>query len=340
MGGHLYVCNHCGSTHKRYNSCRNRHCPQCQKMQKYKWIEQQEAKLLPCPYFHVVFTIPHQINDLNLAYSRPLYSTLFRAAWETLNSFGWNHKYLGAQIGATMVLHTWGSNMSYHPHVHCIVPGGGVTVSGKWKSIKPKGKYLFPVQAMSEYFRGKYITHLDQFMCDQGMDLDIIKKQLYRYKWTVYTKHTPGQKSNIISYLARYTHQIAITSSRIKRFNSQNVNFSYTDYRHTNQYKTTTIDSWEFVRRLSLHILPHGFTRIRHYGILSAKWRHEIFPHGFTTTDEWLQFWADWQLNLDRCPHCKIGKILPYAVIPPQRGPPINIYFDTPKNQPFKELVS
>ena len=334
------MCNHCGSTHKRYNSCRNRHCPQCQKMQKYKWIEQQEAKLLPCPYFHVVFTIPHQINDLNLAYPRSLYSILFRAAWETLNSFGWNSKYIGGQIGSTMVLHTWGSNLSYHPHVHCIVPGGGLTVSGKWKSIKPRGKYLFPVKAMSEYFQGKYIAHLNKFMYDQGMDIDIIKKQIYRYKWTVYSKHTPRQKSNIISYLARYTHQIAITSSRIKEYNSENVKFSYTDYRHQNQNKSLTLDSWEFVRRLSLHILPHGFTRIRHFGILSSKWQQDIFPIGLTTTDEWIQFWAEWQLNYHRCPLCKKGVLMIILKIPPQRGPPINSSIHTPPNQSLKELVS
>ncbi len=340
MGGHLYLCNHCGSIHKRYNSCRNRHCPQCQKIQKYKWIERQEAKLLPCPYFHVVFTIPHILNELNLVYSRPLYSILFRSAWETLNAFGWNHKYLGGQIGATMVLHTWGSNLSYHPHIHCIVPGGGVTITGKWKLIKTKGKYLFPVKALSECFRGKYIAHLDKFMSDQGMDLKVIKKQLYRNKWTVFAKHTPRQPGTIISYLARYTHQIAITSSRIQSFSAQIVKFSFTDYRHRNQNKSMTLDHWEFVRRLSLHILPHGFTRIRHYGILSAKWHQEIFPDGFTTTDHWLQFWADWQLNLERCPVCHIGVLIPSLELPPQTGPPTIAKVKTPQNQSFNELVS
>ncbi len=225
LGGHIYICSHCHKTHKRYHSCRNRHCPQCQKTQKYQWIQAQEAKVLPCPYFHLVFTIPHQLNDLNLAFSRPLYSILFRAAWETLDSFGWNHKYLGAQLGATMILHTWGSNLSYHPHLHCIVPGGRVTIKGKWRQAETKGKYLFPAKAMSIVFRGKYIYYLKEFMEVSGMCLDSLQDQLYTHKWTVYAKRAPKTHHNLIHYLARYTHQIAISPKRISSFDNQSVTF-------------------------------------------------------------------------------------------------------------------
>lgn len=339
LGGHIYVCDKCHSTHKRYNSCRNRHCPRCQKTQKYKWVEKQESKILPCPYFHVVFTIPHQLNSINLAFPRQLYRILFQAAWEALDEFGWNHKYLGAQIGATMVLHTWGSNLSYHPHVHCIVPGGGITLRGKWKSINNKSKYLFPVKALSQVFRGKYIYYLRRFMSSEGMVAEDLYSSLYKSKWVVYAKPPPSNKG-LIAYLARYTHQIAITSSRIRSHSTTKVTFRYKDYRHGNQQKVMTLSPWEFVRRFAQHILPHGFTRIRHYGILHPSWRSELFPDIHGPTEDWLKFWAERKLNLVLCPHCLQGNLRQIGEIPPQRGPPIRPLLDPLQNHSIKELVS
>ena len=308
-------------------------------LQKYKWIEKQEAKLLPCPYFHVVFTIPHLLNDINLAFPKELYNILFRATWDTLNAFGWNHKYLGAQIGASMILHTWGSNLSYHPHIHCIVPAGGVTISGKWKNIHTKGKFLFPVKALSALFRGKYLAYLDSFMSENGMDISTLKKELFSKNWTVYAKHTPNNTHHIIGYLARYTHQIAIHPSRIKKYNNEKVTFSYTDYRHANQKKQMKLNSWEFVRRISLHILPHGFTRIRHFGILGSKWQKDIFPDGFIISEKWIRFWVEWQTKCESCPKCKIGRLIPISVIPPQRGPPSSTSNQKPTTTRPKILV-
>lgn len=340
LGGHIYVCDTCHSRHKRYNSCRNRHCPQCQKTQKYKWIERQQAKILPCPYFHVVFTIPHHLNDLNLAFPRQLYTILFTAAWETLDEFGWNSKYLGAQLGATMILHTWGSNLSYHPHVHCIVPGGGISINKKWKALNSNSKFLFPVKAMSAVFRGKYIEYLHGFMDNHGMEItQSLKTHLYKTKWVVYAKPPPSRK-NLINYLARYTHQIAITSSRIISHTNTTIQFNYKDYRHRNQRKIMTLSPWEFVRRFTQHILPHGFTRIRHYGILHSSWNRSLFPAISQSNIQWIEFWFQWREKALECPLCRQGQLIPVIELPPQRGPPHQHMPIASQNQSFKELVS
>ena len=260
LGGHLYRCTNCDKLHHRYNSCRNRHCSQCQNTQKERWIEARQNQFIKCPYYHLVFTLPSQINEICLVYPRQLYALLMRCAWQTILDFGWNNKYLGAQTGAIIVLHTWGSNMSFHPHVHCIVPGGGVSISGKWKTAKAKGKFLFPVKAMSIVFKAKFMDGLYELLDEMGLDnTGKLFQQLVSKKWVVYAKSPFGGKEGLVKYLARYTHNIAISHHRILDHSNRKITFRYKDYRHANKTKSMTLSTQEFVRRLAMHILPKGF---------------------------------------------------------------------------------
>jgi len=324
LGGSLYHCDECGYQHLRYHSCRNRHCPQCQHTQKEQWIQQQEAKLIQVPYYHVVFTIPHLLNELFMAYPRQMYNQFMQCAWKSLDGFGWNHKYLGAQLGCTMVLHTWGSNLSYHPHLHCIIPGGGVTIHGKWRNGKGKGKFIFPVKALGRVFRSKLIISIRALMEDMGMEFpkSFINK-LYAKPWVVYAKPPFGGASGVIRYLARYTHKIAITHHRIKYYDANRVVFSYTDYKHRDQAKQMELQTGEFIRRFTQHILPKGFCRIRHYGILSSAWKNRMFPEVKTPVAlDFIQFWQQHNLQLLACPKCKHNKLRYVGEILPVRGPP------------------
>lgn len=324
LGGHLYLCDTCKAKHYRYNSCRNRHCSQCQNTQKELWVQRMEERTLPTCYYHVVFTLPDCLNEFCLVYPKRIYNILFKVAWQTLVEFGFNRKYLGAQIGATMVLHTWGSNMSLHPHVHCIVPGGGVNVKNAWKEAKGNGKFLFPVKALSKVFREKFVESFKSFIEQQGMEyLPELHKQLYKNKWVVYAKPPFGGTSGVIKYLARYTHNIAISHHRILRFNKIQVTFRYTDYRHANQKNSMSLDPWEFTRRLALHILPKGFMRIRHFGILNAKWTKVILPELTTPPKiDWIAFWKSKGFDVLKCKTCLTGRLYPIMSIEPIRGPP------------------
>jgi len=320
LGGELYLCDKCTKQHVRYNSCGNRHCPRCQNTEKLRWIDARQAQLIDTKYYHVVFTLPHELNELSLANQRIMYSALFKSAWETLNGFGWNKKFLGAQMGATMVLHTWGSNLSYHPHVHCIVPGGGVTLRNKWKTAKGNGKYLFPVDALANVFRAKYL----QAIKEAGIHLPTSLKNILKTKgWIVYAKPAFGNKETLIKYLARYAFKSAITHHRIQYFDKDKVIFSYTDYKHKNQKKKMPLSSWEFVRRFILHFLPKNFIRIRHYGILHSSWKNKIFPTVHTERKDYKTIWKEKGINVDKCQNCKNGKLLFMHKIEPKRGPPL-----------------
>lgn len=324
MGGHLYVCDTCKAKHYRYNSCRNRHCSQCQHTQKELWIQRMEQRVLPCRYYHLVFTLPSSLNEFCLVYPKPMYNILFKVVWQVIDEFGFNPRYLGAQIGATMVLHTWGANMSFHPHLHCIVPGGGVNVKNQWVDAEGNGKFLFPVKALSKVFRAKFIDYFKSFLDEHGMEyLPRLHRQLYKHPWVVYAKPPFGGTTGVIRYLARYTHNIAISHHRIKSYNESQVTFRFTDYRHSNQKKFMRLEPWEFVRRLALHILPKGFMRIRHYGILNAKWAPIIFPElksGHKVN--WIAFWKNKGLDVLKCTKCLTGRLQPIKSVDPIRGPP------------------
>ena len=269
LGSHIDGCTSCGHLRISYNSCRNRHCPKCQGREREKWIQAREAELLPVPYFHVVFTLPDALNKLCMYKPKVLYDLLFKTAWSVINSFGHDDKWLGAGTGMISILHTWGQTMTLHPHLHCIVPGGGLTKQGKWKQAKSDGKYLFNVKAMSTVFRGKFIAALKQQL-PQQMTKELIDA-LYKHNWVVYAKRPFTGPQSVVEYLGRYTHKIAISNHRIKNTEDDKVTFSYKDYKHGSVKKEMALEATEFIRRFSLHILPKGFVRIRHYGICSSS---------------------------------------------------------------------
>ena len=268
LGAHVDGCTSCGHLRISYNSCRNRHCPKCQGVQREQWIQARKQELLPVPYFHVVFTLPETLNLLCLHKPAEMYNILFQTAWSVLNSFCKDPKWLGAQGGMIAILHTWGQTLSLHPHLHCIVPGGGLSKQGKWKTAKTNGKYLFSVKAMSKVFRGIFIAAL-KYQLPQHVPADIIK-ELYKNDWVVFAKRPFNGPESVIEYLGRYTHKIAISNHRIKNIAEGKVSFSYKDYRSGAAIKEMTLEASEFIRRFALHILPKGFVRIRHYGILSS----------------------------------------------------------------------
>jgi Putative transposase/Transposase zinc-binding domain len=268
MGSHADGCTSCGHLRISYNSCRNRHCPKCQGRQREQWIQARQEELLPVAYFHVVFTLPDTLGKLCMHKPRAMYDMLFATAWSVLNSFGNDPKWLGAQAGMISILHTWGQTLTLHPHLHCIVPGGGLTRTGKWKSAKSNGKYLFNVKAMGIAFRGRFIAALKELLSRQ-MDKAFINA-LYKHNWVVYAKRPFTGPQSVVEYLGRYTHKIAISNHRLKGMDKAGVRFSYKDYKHGSVKKEMTLDAAEFIRRFSQHILPKGFVRIRHYGILSS----------------------------------------------------------------------
>jgi hypothetical protein len=269
LGSHVHGCSSCGHLQISYDSCRNRHCPKCQGTAREKWIQAREAELLPIPYFHVVFTLPDTLNQLCLYNPKILYGLLFGTTWSVLNSFGRDHKWLGAQTGMISILHTWGQTMTLHPHLHCIVPGGGLTRQGKWKMTKSDGKYLFNVKAMSKTFRGRFIDALKEQL-PKEMTKELVNR-LYKHNWVVYAKRPFTGPQSVVEYLGRYTHKIAISNHRIQNIEAGKVTFNYKDYRHGSVKKQMPLEAMEFIRRFSLHILPKGFVRIRHYGICSSS---------------------------------------------------------------------
>jgi hypothetical protein len=324
MGGHIDKCDCCQKLHISYNSCRNRHCPTCQGHKREQWINARENELLNVPYFHVVFTLPHEFNSFALNHGKVIYSSLFKAAWQTLQQFGANPKHLGGKMGMIAVLHTWGQNLSLHPHLHCIVPGGGLTKSGKWKSAKSKGKYLFNVKAMSPVFKAKYVALL------RKSELNIPQKiynEVFKKKWVVFAKQPFARPENVIEYLGRYSHKIAISNHRILQIDQEKkrVTFTAKDYRHGDKKIVLTLSTEEFVRRFGLHILPKGFTRIRHFSILSSSWKKEKLPQlqAELAVKKLATIIPEKPVLHRQCPSCKKGK-LHTVLLFDARGPPQN----------------
>lgn len=328
LGGHIDKCDHCGHIRISYNSCRNRHCPKCQNTQREAWIESRKQDLLPVPYFHVVFTVPDKLNDLFLYHRVFLYNLFFRAAWETLSQFGYIK--LQAETGMIAVLHTWGQNLSFHPHIHCVVPGGGINYKGQWKEVKTSknGKvFLFRAENISSVFRGKFIDALQKQL---PQDKKFIS-QLHKTPWVVYFKEPFAGPQQVIEYLGRYTHRVAITNHRLLEINQDSVRFRYRDYRD-NKQKVMTLDGVEFLRRFSQHILPKGFVRIRHFGLLAPSKRTQLRELQQTfgiivpvvkEKKDWKQICID-QLNYnpDLCPHCGKGMMAIIEEFRPGRAPP------------------
>jgi hypothetical protein len=267
LGGHVDACTQCGVVQISYNSCRNRHCGKCQGHKKVAWIQARQSELLPVPYFHVVFTLPSELNVLAMHQPRLVYDSLFKAAWQTLQHFG-NYRQL--QMGMVSILHTWGQNLSLHPHLHCIVPGGGLTTQKRWKIISSDGRFLFSVKALSKVFRAKYVALLRS----AGIKQPPLLESLFKKQWVVYTKRPFGNVDSVVEYLGRYTHKVAISNARIVSVVAGNVTFRYKDYKQGGRNKTMTLSCLEFVRRFAQHILPKGFVRIRHNGFLSTTCKY------------------------------------------------------------------
>ena len=269
MGGHIDRCDNpvCNKVHISYNSCRNRHCPKCQGHLRERWISAREAELLNTIYFHVVFTLPHCLNELALEKPALLYGLLFKTAWRLISDFGYNPKLLGAKTGMISVLHTWGQNLSLHPHLHCIIPAGGITKSGRWKATSAKGKYLFPVKEMKKVFRARYVAALRKEMT---LDKDLSEK-LFAKHWVIYCEQPFYGPKQVIEYLGRYTHKVAISNTRILSVKNGKVTFRAKDYRQKGKKVILQLSEKEFIRRFALHILPKGLVKIRHYGLLANR---------------------------------------------------------------------
>jgi hypothetical protein len=283
LGGHQYRCAHCGEEHFVPHSCGNRHCPSCQGLNGARWLEQQTDQLLPIPYFHAVFTLPHELNPLIQHNQAAIYSLLFTSASATLLQLGRNN--LRANLGITAVLHTWGQNLSDHYHLHCVVTGGGLSLNGQsWVSLRPN--WLFPVRALSTVFRAKFRDGLQELfdqgqLCFPSAEPGLAQPaafarwlaHLCRHKWVVYTKRPFAAPQAVLAYLCRYTHRVAITNSRLETLDLQNgtVTFRCKDYAHGSKLRSMTLSLEEFLRRFCLHILPPRFVKIRHYGLLSNR---------------------------------------------------------------------
>ena len=283
LGGHVDECDKCGPTRISYNSCRDRHCPKCQTLSKERWIENRKDDLLPIPYFHVVFTIPHELEFLTLTNKKEMYSILFKATSETLLELSKDRKYLGAEIGFTTILHTWGQNLMNHTHTHNIVPSGGLSFDGqRW--INSKKGFFIPVKVLSRKFRGKFLYYLKKdYYVNKLKFINEIEElkykdvfrcfvdRLYNKEWVVYCKPPFGSAEHVIGYLGRYTHRVAISNNRIVAFENGYVVFKWKDYRDNNKEKYMTVTAEEFIRRFLMHVLPCKFVKIRHYGILSNR---------------------------------------------------------------------
>lgn len=315
LGGHIDACDACGRINISYNSCRNRHCPKCQGKNRDDWIEARTTELLPVPYFHVVFTLPDSVNALAIHNPKMVYDLLFETAWATLKTFGKNK---GLQSGMIAVLHTWGQNLSLHPHLHCIVPGGGVNKDGTWNNIRSDGEFLFPVRALSKVFRAKFCAALKERHYEQYLK---IQQQLWEKRWVVFAKKPFGNAHSVVEYLGRYTHKIAISNHRIKAIDDKNVTFDYKDYRQNGFKKQMTLTHQEFIRRFSLHILPKRFVKIRHYGILSSTWKRQKLKLLQEKLKVKVLEKVEKKPFLPKCPCCKTGNLHRIAVFD-QRGPP------------------
>mgnify|MGYP004703212111 FL=1 len=323
LGGHVDACDGCGTIRISYNSCRNRHCPKCQSTNRERWIEAREDDLLDVSYFHVVFTLPEELNPLFLLRSKTMYNILFEAVKLTFELFAADRKYLGAQSGHIAVLHTWGQNLSFHPHLHCIVPAGGATQQGKWKPLTKAAKvkyatYLYPVKALSKEYSKIFMRLLkaNQDIEPEHQPNKQLLQKLCDHKWVVYAKQPFFGAKQVIEYLGRYTHKVAISNHRIKSVDDGQVTFSWKDYRHGDAQKEMTLQATEFLRRFCQHVLPFRFVKIRHYGILSSrkklKLRDVQFTMGIVVEKKPKATWQEvckQKLNFDAelCPHCKVG---------------------------------
>jgi hypothetical protein len=341
LGGHLDHCDECDHERISYNSCRDRHCPKCQFLKKEKWLENRLSDFLPINYFHVVFTIPSELNTLMLNNQKILYDLFFSCVSETLKEISSDKKFLGANIGFIIVLHTWGQNLLYHPHIHCIVTGGGLSDS-KDKWISSKNKFLFPIKVLGSLFCGKFLSYLEKEYFNKSLKTNLSKKDfkklldlLYQKNWVVYSKPPFKRPETVFEYLARYTHRIAISNHRIIAIKDDHVLFKWRDYADNNKEKVMSLHAHEFIRRFLLHVLPKGFVKIRHYGLFCNRNRKQLLTTVRTilkvtheshikNVESWKELYLRITGNdIDFCPVCKNGTMIIVKELEPVycRGP-------------------
>jgi len=343
LGGHVERCDRCGHEDISYNSCRNRHCPKCQALDRAKWLAKREADLLPVRYFHVVFTVPPQIAAIALQNKKVVYDILLRASANTLLEIAADPEHLGAKIGFLSVLHTWGQKLMHHPHVHCIVPGGGLSPQGdRWIACRPN--FFLPVRVLGRLFRGKFLAMIKCAFADsklafhgelasladpEAFAADI--KACYKHDWVVYSKKPFGGPRQVLKYLARYTHRVAISNHRLISLASGRVRFRWKDYRSGNKKRVMTLDAAEFLRRFLLHVLPSGFMRIRHYGLLANVCRADTIPRCRNLLSAQREDNSDadqaslpFEDDAHRCPKCNVGRMRRIEELPPARADPLS----------------
>jgi hypothetical protein len=339
LGGHVERCDDCGHQRIAYNSCRNRNCPKCQGLARAQWLEDRQAELLDVPYFHVVFTVPDEIAVIAFQNQVVVYDILFRAVSETLSRIAADPKHLGAEIGFLAVLHTWGQNLMHHPHLHCLVPGGGIAPDGKsWIACRPG--FFLPVRVLSRMFRGLLLQYLEKAFAAGELNFFSQHRHLHepaafrRYlapaygpEWVVYAKRPFAGPAQVLEYVGRYTHRVAISNNRLVSIDSGKVRFRWKDYRQESRQKIMTLDGDEFIRRFLIHVLPDRFHRIRYYGFLSnchrtpklALCRKLLGMIPSAPTDS-LSDYRDQSLPLSQtlrqCPHCHAGFMVVIDSIP------------------------
>jgi len=349
LGGHVDRCEQCGHTQISYNSCRNRHCPKCQGAAREAWLTEREGELLPVEYFHIVFSVPHEIAALAIQNKRVVYNLLFKTSQKTLQQVARDPKHLGAQIGFLSVLHTWGQSLEHHPHVHCIVPGGGLSENhARWIPANPG--FFLPVRVLSRLFRGKFLAGL-LLAFDRGAlslqgdlaqlrDRALFRKYLaplYEKDWFVYAKPPFGGPAHVLKYLSRYTHRVAISNSRLVALKDGSVSFLWKDYAHQAKTRVMTLSAVEFLRRFLMHVLPKGFVRLRHYGFLANPRREKNLEHlksllalvqgdgnCLALTHDPQHAEGEFEQDSERrarCPRCERGRLITLLVF--ERGQPV-----------------
>ncbi|MGH8721718.1 MAG: IS91 family transposase, partial [Burkholderiales bacterium] len=346
LGGELRQCDACGTQRYVYHSCRNRHCPKCQTRAKENWLAARRAELLPVPYYHLVFTLPHELNTLAQGNPRALYAMLFAAAAQTLIEFGRNPRWLGGEIAATLVLHTWGQTLCQHLHVHALVAAGALSAEGAW--VRSRSGFLFPVKALSVVFRAKFLDALrgafargeltlagsTAALSESGAQRTLLAT-LRAKAWVVYAKRPFGGPAQVLQYLGRYTHRAAISNERLISLEANAVRFRFKDYARAGKRKVLALDPLEFLRRFALHVLPRGFNRIRHYGLIANRNKQTLLAQAraalhapspapeATAPESPAAFWQRIAaIDISRCPNCRLGTLRVLATLAPQCHPP------------------
>jgi len=326
LGGHVDKCDNCGKTHISYNSCKNRHCPKCQAAKQAFWVEDVANRIIDTKYFHVVFTVPEELNEICLLDSKLFYTTLFSSVWQTLRTAGYTN--YATETGALAVLHTWGQNLSLHPHIHCLVPSAGISIDNKITRIGKNNKFLYPAKKLSPDFRSVMMKQLKKQLAKNNKlaEFQAVIDKAWAKKWVVFAEPSFAGADSVIKYLGQYTNRVAITNNRILNIDAENVIFRYKDYKDNGKQKVMRLSGIEFLRRFCMHILPKGFVKIRYYGILSNRYskytamyrKSQTSKHDETPIQRIKRLLG---FDVRKCPFCKTGTMHKIEIIPRIRSP-------------------